>query len=167
MMRRWLALSRAERRLIVRAFWALAAVDLGLRVQGFRRVLERIQRQTTAPLDSVGAEHFRRVGEYVRWLEVASRYHPVRAQCLHRSLALHWWLRQDGLPSELRIGVRKDRGELKAHAWVELGGHVVNDQPAAVGPFTLLQHIDGRPLSWVHTNALRTSQSPSIIQLGR
>lgn len=53
-------------------------------------------------------------------------------------MVLHRWLREQGLPSELRIGVRKDGGALIAHAWVELGAHVVNDSRAAVMPFTRL-----------------------------
>jgi len=53
---------------------------------------------------------------------------------------LHHWLRGEGLPSELRIGVRKEHGALKAHAWVELGDHVVNDRPSAVEEFTVLSN---------------------------
>jgi len=56
-------------------------------------------------------------------------------------LALHQWLREEGLPSELRIGVRKDDGELRAHAWVELGGLVVNDGAGAVAAFTPLRSL--------------------------
>lgn len=39
-----------------------------------------------------------------------------------------WWLmRRRGLPAQLRIGVRKDDGTLRAHAWVEIRGLVLND----------------------------------------
>jgi hypothetical protein len=62
---------------------------------------------------------------------------------LQRSLVLNYWLRREGLPSELRIGVRKDGDALKAHAWVELGRHVVNDPVAAVAAFTPLAGSGG------------------------
>jgi hypothetical protein len=54
-------------------------------------------------------------------------------------------LRREGLPSQLRIGVRKADGALKAHAWVELCGSVVNDDPSAVAVFRPLAtpRIDG------------------------
>jgi hypothetical protein len=158
--RRGIALSHAERRLMVRAFLALGAVELGLRVQGFRRLVESARRQTTSAPDAVGAEHFRRAGEYTRWLEVASRYHPVRARCLHRSLALHRWLLQDGLPSELRIGVRKEDGELKAHAWVELAGRVINDRSSDVEVFTPLLRVDWERSAWASANGARALRAP-------
>ncbi len=62
----------------------------------------------------------------------------MRKQCLQRSLVLHRWLRQAGLSSELRVGVRKDGTELKAHAWIELEGQVVNDWPESVAQLTPL-----------------------------
>jgi hypothetical protein len=69
---------------------------------------------------------------------MAARHHVVPAHCLHRSLVLHAWLRREGLPSSLRIGVQKANGELRAHAWIELAGQVINDRPAAVAPFGVL-----------------------------
>jgi hypothetical protein len=69
---------------------------------------------------------------------VAARSHVVEARCLHQSLALHAWLRRERLPSELRIGVRKSYDELIAHAWIELGGQVVNDGPDRVAEFSPL-----------------------------
>jgi len=162
--RRLLALSSAERRLLVRGFVKLWAVDLGLRAWGFRRFIERAQRAAVSAGRPIGAEDLRRAREYARCLEVASRHHPVRARCLHQSLALHRWLLEDGLPSGLRIGVRKESGELNAHAWVELGGNVVGDQPAVVAAFTPIASVDNdeQPV-WAYTNnsparqAVRTS----------
>jgi len=100
------------------------------------------------PPQAVGADHFRRANEYARYLEIAARYHPVRARCLHRALALHEWLRREGLPSDLRLGVRRDADELKAHAWVELAGRLVRDGPAEIAEFTPLERIDRRHPRW-------------------
>jgi hypothetical protein len=36
-------------------------------------------------------------------------------------------LRRRGIAGDLRIGVRKEAGRFEAHAWVELGGRVLND----------------------------------------
>jgi hypothetical protein len=53
---------------------------------------------------------------------------PMRPNCLERSMTLWWVLRLDGISGELHIGARKEGGRLEAHAWVELGGHVLNDR---------------------------------------
>ncbi|MBP6734047.1 MAG: lasso peptide biosynthesis B2 protein [Chromatiaceae bacterium] len=49
--------------------------------------------------------------------------------CLTRSLCLQWLLRRRGVPTDLRIGVQLANGQLLAHAWVEYGGHPLNDTP--------------------------------------
>jgi hypothetical protein len=103
-------------------------------------------------------DDLRRARRYARHLDRASRHHLVRARCLHRSLVLHRWLRRQGLPSQLRIGVSKSAGAFAAHAWVEMDGLVVNDRALAVYAFTPLarQAADGTPMSpW---NDLRSAQ---------
>ena len=62
-----------------------------------------------------------------RLVAIAAYHGPYRATCLRQSLALWWLLRRRGIPAELRIGVRKDDGELQAHAWVEHDGQALND----------------------------------------
>lgn len=137
--RRVLFLPNRDLWLVLRASIWLAAVDIGLRLFGFQRLLRYVP---TAPRSGDGplhAEVRRRVRRYSRRIENSAHFHIARSHCLHRSLVLHFWLRREGLPSELRIGVRKQDGELRAHAWVELQGMVVNDQRDAVAPFTPLQ----------------------------
>lgn len=134
---RYVALDRENRRTLACAFVWLAIVDLALRFAGFRRIV-RFVREAPPNTSTVDPAAMRRAQRYARWLEVASRHHIVRARCLHRSLVLHYWLRGDGLPSRLRIGVRSEGRSLQAHSWVELGGQAVNEQPAAVAAFTPL-----------------------------
>jgi Transglutaminase-like superfamily len=50
-----------------------------------------------------------------------------QALCLQRSAATACLLRQQGVPADLVIGVRST--PLRAHAWVEVDGVVVNDRP--------------------------------------
>jgi hypothetical protein len=143
---RWLALPRDDRRLLTRAVVSLALVDLGLRLLGFRRMVDRSP-TPTAP-SAPGPAEIARARRYAAWLAVASRHHVVRARCLHRALALHGWLRRQGMPSELRIGVRKERGALAAHAWVELAGDVIDDRAEAVAAFVPLARADGDASVW-------------------
>ena len=63
-------------------------------------------------------------------VRLAARNVPCRARCLEQSLTLWYLLRRHGVPSALRIGVRKAGGQtLEAHAWVELEGRPINDRP--------------------------------------
>ncbi|MGC2186482.1 MAG: lasso peptide biosynthesis B2 protein [Terriglobales bacterium] len=57
-------------------------------------------------------------------VRAVSRYMP-RSTCLTQAVVLHIMLRQEGLPSRIRIGVSKDRGHFEAHAWVESQDQVV------------------------------------------
>jgi hypothetical protein len=150
-LRRCAELSREDLRLLVRAFITLGLIDLGLRVWGFRRVVEGAERPSKSAARAVGADELHRARQYARLVELAARHHVVRARCLHRSLALHLWLRGQRLPSELRIGVRKEHFALQAHAWVELGGQFIDESPEWVGTFTPLRSGDGEQPTWTST----------------
>lgn len=57
------------------------------------------------------------------------RYSPLYAACLPKSLVLWRALRVRGLPAEFFMGVRTITGPFEAHAWVEVGGVVLDDVP--------------------------------------
>jgi hypothetical protein len=146
--RRFLTLSSSERHQFLRAFVDLAYVDIGLRVLGFQALAERIPAVDEANERDVRPVDLVRATRYAYWLERASRHHAVPARCLHRSLALHQRLRREGLPSELRIGVRKRSDIFEAHAWVEMAGRIVNDAPMAVSSFAPLTTPNGEQPTW-------------------
>jgi hypothetical protein len=125
-----------DRVLFLQAFWWLTVADLQLRLGATRKDLV----STNEPTCSVRrqAADIVRGRRYARWLESAARYHVIRARCLHQSLALHRWLRWEGEPTQVRIGVRITDGILQAHAWVLLGEEVINDSAAAVAEFRQL-----------------------------
>jgi hypothetical protein len=60
------------------------------------------------------------------------------ATCLVRAAALVDWLRDDGLDARLRIGVRRDGGAPRAHAWVEVDGVALGEDAAALAAFAPL-----------------------------
>jgi hypothetical protein len=47
--------------------------------------------------------------------------------CLQRSAAAACLLKRYGIPAQMVIGAKQM--PFKAHAWVEVGGRVVNDKP--------------------------------------
>ena len=139
---RYVALSSSDRWDLLRAFAWIAIVDVGLRTVGFQRLVRHARAGSTRPEVAESSHAHRRAHRYAHWIDVAARHHVLEARCLHRSLALHHWLRFEGLPSELRIGVHKAGDELKAHAWIEFAGCVINDRPDAVAVFTPLATAD-------------------------
>jgi hypothetical protein len=131
-------LFRADGLGVLQALLRLIMVDVRLRRGGFRDVLVRASTRVGPRTKAGGAADVARAGRYAGLLQTASRVPFLRARCLHQSLALYLWLRDEGVASELRIGIRKEGGALRAHAWIELGGQVVNDRPASVVEFTPL-----------------------------
>jgi hypothetical protein len=76
---------------------------------------------------------------------VAGSLRPLGANCLGESLTLAVLLQRLDYPASLRIGARRARAGLEAHAWVELDGVPLNDRPdiaADYSPFAD-QVIDG------------------------
>lgn len=128
-------------RLIMRASVDLVRMDLVLQRDGFQELMTGLEGLPTRGMSTLRQRDIRRAQRYARRIANAAQFSLPRARCLHRSLVLHQWLRREGLPSELRIGVLKDNHELKAHAWVALANQVVNDPPSAVAVFTpLVRH---------------------------
>lgn len=129
------ALSGEERRSLARAWVYLLLADLALQVLPVRRVgalLRLFGGRTRKEASADGLAHL--VG-------IAGRHHFHPMTCLPRSLALQALLRRHGIESDLRIGVRREAGELRAHAWVEHDGGPVGEpadvelrfQPLAAG----------------------------------
>ena len=70
-------------------------------------------------------------GELCRAVDSARRHHLRHVECLPRSAALTCVMRLlAGKNAKVVIGVR--RPPFAAHAWVEVDGVVISDEPAAV-----------------------------------
>jgi hypothetical protein len=63
---------------------------------------------------------------------------PVAPTCLRRSVTLLRELRRLHLGGSLHIGVRKDAERVDAHAWVQVGSFVVNDDPGVTETYAEL-----------------------------
>jgi len=60
-------------------------------------------------------------------VDMACIWYWKEALCLQRSAAAACLLKKYGVPAQLVIGAQQI--PFKAHAWVEVGGRVVNDKP--------------------------------------
>lgn len=107
---------------------------LSLRLAGFRRtvaVLDRVPKSSRARPASAD--------DAARWADRIRRNggRPYGATCLDRSVFLWFLIRQRGLDPQIRIGVAFDGDRLDGHAWVELDGRVVNDDPNVADHFAV------------------------------
>jgi len=100
-----------------------------------RLIAERASQPEQLPGEAVEEN----VARIARAVDRAARRGVFRPKCLVRSMALHRMLERSGIHgSVIRIGVRRDRDELLAHAWVEHMGVTLIDSPSAVAVFSRL-----------------------------
>lgn len=120
--RRFLALERDDRSLVLEAVMLIGIVQVGLRTVPLwllRRVLEGVKtlRARTRP-----------AGSRIAWAINAAAPVLPRRSCLSDALAADVMLCRRGYPSTLWFGVKpfKDHAAaLEAHAWVESDGAIV------------------------------------------
>lgn len=109
--------------LVLQAYWKLIYFDLYLARGNFAAFYQRVRncpvgRPVTCPdvTENVCAA-----------IDMASIWYSKEVMCLQRSAATACLLRQYGVTAEMMIGAQQM--PFKAHAWVEVGGRVVNDKP--------------------------------------
>lgn len=122
---RYRALDPAAQTLFWQAVWMLALIGVSLRLRGFQRTKERLRKKLPAQtVESRGtAEGLQKT---CRMVKAAARYGFGHPTCLEQSLALWFLLQRQGIPAQLRIGVRKLPEKFEAHAWVDRDGVALN-----------------------------------------
>jgi hypothetical protein len=108
-------------------FWQsyrkLILFDLYLRRGNFQALYTKVRTyrlRTGAPTAPLARD-------ICRAMDLACIWYPKEVLCLQRSAATACLLKAHGVPAEMIIGVQHI--PFKAHAWVEVSGHVVNDKP--------------------------------------
>lgn len=139
LLRKFLALSPVERRLLVKATLLLAVVQLGLGRVPFtvlRRLVTRVKANGRRSV--VGPRAF---ADQVVWAVTAASHRvPGPTTCLSRALSVQVLLARGGYPSRLHVGVlRGKQGEVEGHAWVECDGRIlIGGSASEIGVFTPL-----------------------------
>ena len=106
------------------AFLGLAAADIVMKIAGFRRLHQTVRRWPVSKNKTNDPERIRAVCNAV---DRAATYYLKHALCLQRSAVTTCLLRTNGIPARMVIGCRKI--PFRGHAWVEVEGQVVNDNP--------------------------------------
>lgn len=141
------SLASHQRRLLLRAFFWLGWMRLGIAVSSFKRLVadsdHRAQPPPIARLPAGDAEQARAIGWAIR---TAGRHTPWESACLVQALAAKRMLHPPGIPGMLLLGVTKDMkaegaNELSAHAWVRCGEDILvgekgHDRFTVISAFT-------------------------------
>jgi len=122
-LRKFLSLPAKERYILLKAFLLLSIIRLGLWLLPFRTLQQTLERLFHYPVTS-----YRQAPspEKFSWaVSAVSRYVPS-ATCLAQALTLQALLSQEGIHSDLALGVaRDDATGITAHAWLEIDGTVI------------------------------------------
>lgn len=122
--RKFFKLQPSDQWLLIKVYFLLMTIKIGLNVLSFhdlRRLINRWTIPVSTPVDDPFEMH-----KVVKAIEIGSRYTPGRSTCLVKALTGHILLTRRNIPVDLYIGVRREsKGELGAHAWVSNQGQVI------------------------------------------
>jgi len=97
-------------------------------------------REGSEALPDVGA-NAKRADAIARIVEIAAHHGVYQASCLQKALVLSALLRRHRVENEIRFGARKEKGELQAHAWVEVGGIALNEDDGVDHRYSILGEL--------------------------
>ncbi len=109
--------------LVLRAYLKLIYFDLYLARGNFSALYDRVR---SYPIGKK-AETADAIEGICFAMDIACMWYWKEALCLQRSAATACLLKRYGVPAQMVIGAKQM--PFKAHAWVEVGGRVVNDKP--------------------------------------
>jgi hypothetical protein len=131
-------LSLTDCALFFQAWTWLLLFDIGLRTRPFPELQVFAARLTSQQPSSLEQTekllHALRVA-----VDRARRNHLYPMTCLRRALTLQKMLAKRGIAADLKIGVRKENGQLSAHAWLEYQGKVLGEAEKVTEKFNALE----------------------------
>ena len=118
--RSFLKLSFEDKSILIKSFSLLWIIRIMLWILPFSVIQKILSRFTSVSDDSHSIPM-----EKLTWAVAAmSRYVP-KATCLTRALTAQILLAGQNYPSNIKIGVSKNKGEFEAHAWLESDDKIV------------------------------------------
>jgi hypothetical protein len=124
--------------LFFQAWGWLVVFDLGLRTRPFPDLQAFAARTASRPLPPPEMVE-RQIGLLTTAVDRARNNHLYPMTCLRQALTLQKMLAQHGIPVELKIGVRKEDGELLAHAWIQYQGKIVGEPEKITETYSAMQ----------------------------
>ena len=120
-----LSLSRADWGIFIKAWFWLVYIDFLLHSRPYLRVQQLVENLHPQKQATSSAQAWEIIRHDKRFVRLAAQYHFHRMGCLRQALTLKRLLVAQGIPTELRFGVRKEADQLLAHAWLEFEGQSI------------------------------------------
>jgi hypothetical protein len=118
--------------LVLQAYWKLIYFDFYLRRGNFAALYQKVRNYPIRkPNDSVNTTE-----KICAAVDIACIWYWKEVLCLQRSATSTCLLRFYGVPAQFIIGAQQM--PFRAHAWVEVDGHVVNDKVSKVEGYAVL-----------------------------
>lgn len=114
---------------LARTLATVARVDIAMRTGGLPRLLDMLAAHPPREPEIEPERAWHLIDAARR----ATAFYVRKSWCLQRSMVVASTLRRHGVPAQVVIGVVPI--PFAAHAWVELGGHLVNDLPSNVSAY--------------------------------
>lgn len=127
---------------VLMCFLAMVYVRVLLRRRGLKPLLRKTYRRRAAVPASLAPSGW--LSTVAANVAKAAAIHPQQTQCLERSMCAVVVLRRAGLDARLRLGVRVH--PFTAHAWAEVAGLPVSEDPEHLQPYWAFPELDLRDL---------------------
>jgi hypothetical protein len=126
-LKNFLGRSADERRLLTEALVLLPIARLSLAMCGYAPTRALFETLSWIPGPRTNEARVQELPAVIsQVVHAAARHSVCGTRCLPRSLVLWALLRRQGFSPALRFGARKTDGRFEAHAWVEIGGRVLD-----------------------------------------
>ena len=132
------ALEVSERKIVMLVMIILPVISLWLSLFGLKRMLILMRSSKSSPVIEDVKACLKKTSKA---FQAALRNSPCKGKCLSQSLALWWVLYWQHINCDICIGVRLQKGELSAHAWVEYKGVPLNESADIRERFSTFESI--------------------------
>lgn len=109
--------------LVLRAYLRLIQFDLYLARGNFKALHQKVREYPISEMPTA----LNAVEQICAAIDMACIWYWKEVLCLQRSAATACLLKRHGIAAQMIVGAQKM--PVKAHAWVEVNGRVVNDKP--------------------------------------
>ena len=134
---KFLRLPGADKALFFKAILLSFAIRITSRTLGFNATVAFLQRFTGKR--KTATDEKAQVARHLYLLKNIQHFPNFMVNCLSASTTFWWLLKRRGIDTQLRFGVMKEAGKLKAHAWLEYQGVSLTRNPAANEKYTMFK----------------------------
>lgn len=130
---RWWRLDVHRKLLLINALYLITWGCISLKVFPFLRISHWLGVADITSSKTVSEDQLRQARYFAWAINAVANHLPWTASCLAKALAFQQWLKQQGIPATVYIGVGKETGTscgltLTAHAWVCCGAAILMGQ---------------------------------------